>query len=143
MQSRCADGADDGEAPVGGSLIIGDGGSTHERMVHQLTTGTCSGALFTDDVRCPVHVVDLAAAVSEIAFSDAADVLHLAGPDGLNRHELGVLIAQRDGLDATGLPTGLREESSLRGAIAVRLDSRATQQRLHTRLRGARQFLER
>ncbi|MFI5804461.1 SDR family oxidoreductase [Streptomyces sp. NPDC051561] len=125
------------------SLIIGDGGSAHERLVHQLAASTSVGALFTDDVRCPVHVVDLAAAVLEIAFSDEAGILHLGGPDALSRHELGVLIAQRDGLDATRLPTGLRAESSLRGALAVCLDSRATQQRLHTALRGARQFLKR
>lgn len=68
------------------SLIIGDGGSAHERMVHRLAAGTSVGALFTDDVRCPVHVHDLAAAVLEVAFSDMAGILHLAGPDAVSRH---------------------------------------------------------
>jgi dTDP-4-dehydrorhamnose reductase len=45
------------------SLIIGDGGSTHERRVHALASGDIAGVLFTDDVRCPVHVSDLAAAL--------------------------------------------------------------------------------
>ncbi|WP_331749548.1 sugar nucleotide-binding protein (plasmid) [Streptomyces sp. NBC_00984] len=45
------------------SLIIGYGRSVHERLVHELAAGTHNGALFTDDIRCPVHVADLAAAL--------------------------------------------------------------------------------
>ncbi|PNE43486.1 SDR family oxidoreductase [Streptomyces noursei] len=123
------------------SLIIGHGRSVHERLVHQLASGTVDGALFTDDIRCPVHVADLAAALLELAASDAAGIHHLAGPDALSRHELGTLIAQRDGLDASRLPAGLRAESTLPGALDVRLNSRATQRQLRTTLRGAREFL--
>ncbi|AUY54784.1 sugar nucleotide-binding protein [Streptomyces sp. CB01881] len=123
------------------SLIIGDRRSEHVALVHALASGTRSGALFTDDVRCPVHVTDLAAALLELVSHDASGIHHLAGPDAVNRHELGVLIARRDGLDAARLPAGLRARSALPGALDVRLDSRATQSRIHTRLRGARQFL--
>ncbi|MFE6554307.1 SDR family oxidoreductase [Streptomyces sp. NPDC057746] len=123
------------------SLIIGHGRSVHERLVHRLAVGTFDGALFTDDIRCPVHVSDLAAALLELASSGAAGIYHLAGPDALSRHELGVLIAQRDGLDASCLPAGLRADSTAPGALDVRLDSRATQRQLRTTLRGARQFL--
>ncbi|MBK3574235.1 sugar nucleotide-binding protein [Streptomyces sp. MBT65] len=122
------------------SLIIGDGGSAHERMVHELAAGTRDGVLFTDVVRCPVHVEDLAAALLELAGSDRAGMFHLAGPDALSRHELGVLIARRDGLDARRLPTGRGEGNAM--ALDVRLDSRATQELLGTRLRGAREFLQ-
>ncbi|MEU9237808.1 SDR family oxidoreductase [Streptomyces subrutilus] len=125
------------------SLIIGHGRSAHEKVVHELANGTRDGALFTDDIRCPVHVTDLAAALLELAATDTAGVHHLAGPDAVSRHELGVLIAQRDGLDASRLPTGLRADSTLPGALDVRLDSRATQRTLRTTLRGARQFLHR
>ncbi|MEY7975042.1 NAD(P)-dependent oxidoreductase [Streptomyces pilosus] len=124
------------------SLIIGDGQSEHERMVHALATGMRDGYLFTDDVRCPVHVRDLAAALWELTLSDAAGVFHLAGPDAVTRHELGILIAQRDGLDASLLPTGRRADSGLPGGLHIHLDSRATQANLATRLRGARQFLQ-
>ncbi|MGW5658774.1 SDR family oxidoreductase [Streptomyces sp. NPDC003758] len=130
-----------GAAVARTSLIIGRGQSVHERMVHALAAGTRDGALFTDDIRCPVHVEDLAAALWEIALSDAAGVFHLAGPDAVSRHELGVLIARRDGLDGARLPAGRRADSSLPGALDVRLDSCATQERLQTRLRGAREFL--
>ncbi|MEV6565914.1 SDR family oxidoreductase [Streptomyces kronopolitis] len=124
------------------SLIIGHGRSVHERLVHQLADGTADGALFTDDIRCPVHVTDLAAALLELAASGAAGIHHVAGPDALSRHELGVLIAERDGLDASRLPEGLRAGSTVPGALDVRLDSHATQLHLRTTLRGARQFLQ-
>ncbi|MFF5808901.1 SDR family oxidoreductase [Streptomyces sp. NPDC012746] len=123
------------------SLIIGHGRSVHERAVHALAAGTRDGVLFTDDIRCPIHVTDLAAALLELAAGDATEIHHLAGPDAVSRHELGILIAERDGLDASQLPTGLRAESGLPGALDVRLDSRATQRGLRTTLRGARQFL--
>ncbi|MFF6772727.1 SDR family oxidoreductase [Streptomyces sp. NPDC012637] len=123
------------------SLIIGNGRSEHERLVHALADGTQQGALFTDDIRCPVHLEDLAAALWEITRSDAAGVFHLAGPDALSRHELGKLIARRDGLDPARLPSARRSETRLPGGLDVRLDSRTSQQKLRTRLRGAREFL--
>ncbi|MFJ1666294.1 SDR family oxidoreductase [Streptomyces bottropensis] len=128
-------------AVVRTSLIIGHGRSEHERVVHRLAAGTFDGALFTDDIRCPVHVSDLAGAVLELALSGPAGIHHAAGADALSRHELGVLIARRDGLDASCLPTGLRAESMVPGALDVRLDSQATQRSLRTPLRGARDFL--
>jgi dTDP-4-dehydrorhamnose reductase len=123
------------------SLIIGDGDSTHERLVHSLASGTATGALFTDEVRCPVHVTDLASALLELAASAHAGVCHVAGPDAISRYQLGLLIAARDGLDQAAIPAGLRAASGLPGAIDVRLDSTTTQARLTTRLRGPREFL--
>ncbi|GHB63124.1 dTDP-4-dehydrorhamnose reductase [Streptomyces umbrinus] len=126
------------------SLIIGHGGSdgsVHERLVHALAAGTHDGVLFTDDVRCPVHVEDLASALLELAVSDRAGMFHLAGADALSRHELGVLIARRDGLDAARLPVGRRSDTLMPGALDVRLDSSATQEHVRTRLRGAGEFL--
>ncbi|MFJ3283089.1 hypothetical protein [Streptomyces halstedii] len=92
-------------------------------------------------VRCPVHVSDLAAALLELAEYDAAGVHHAAGTDAVSRHELGVLIARRDGLDAARLAAGLRAESTLSGPLDVRLDSRTTQHLLSTWPRGAHEFL--
>ena len=103
--------------------------------------GTASGALFTDEVRCPVHVTDLAAALLELAASPHAGVCHVAGTDAVSRYELGLLIAARDGLDQAVLPAGLRAATGVPGASDVRLDSTRTQARLTTRLRGAREFL--
>lgn len=123
------------------SLIIGDGGSVHETRVHALTRGE-PGVLFTDDVRCAVHVVDLASALLELGASERTGIFHVAGADPVSRHELGVLIARRDGLDENLLRTGLRAESPVGGPLDVRLNCAKSQRFLTTRLRGAREFLK-
>ncbi|MGR6917338.1 SDR family oxidoreductase [[Actinomadura] parvosata] len=123
------------------SLIVGHGRSVQETLVRSLATGTREGVLFTDDVRCPVHVTDLAAALVEVAVRGLTGVLHVAGPDAVSRHELGVLIARRDGLDPSRLRTSRRADSGVPGPLEVRLDCTATQRRLSTRLRGAHEFL--
>jgi dTDP-4-dehydrorhamnose reductase len=125
------------------SLIIGDGGSGHERRVHSLATGAATGVLFTDDVRCPVHVADLAGALLELAASDHAGIHHVAGADAVSRYELGILIAGRDGLDPARLPAGRRADVDMGGPIEICLDCTATRRCLRTNLRGARQFLAR
>jgi dTDP-4-dehydrorhamnose reductase len=123
------------------SLIVGNGESPTELLVHGLAAGTRTGMLFTDDVRCAVHVGDLAAALLELTRGGATGVHHLAGTEPISRYELGLLIARRDGLDETALPAGSRAEAGVPGPLDVRLDSTATQARLVTRLRGARTFL--
>ncbi|GAA3117152.1 sugar nucleotide-binding protein [Planomonospora alba] len=123
------------------SLIIGDGGSPHEALVHALATGGKRGVLFTDDVRCPVHVADLAAALLELAVSGHHGVHHVAGADAVSRYELGLLVARRDGLDPDRLRPGRRADSGVPGPLDVRLDCGTTRRRLRTRLRGAREFL--
>jgi dTDP-4-dehydrorhamnose reductase len=123
------------------SLIIGDGDSKHERLVHALASGAEPGVLYTDDVKCPVHVIDLASALLELAASSHAGVCHVAGPDAVSRYELGLLIAARDGLNKAALRAGPRAAAGLPGPADLRLDSTRTQERLATRLRGAREFL--
>ncbi|WP_152361034.1 SDR family oxidoreductase [Microlunatus speluncae] len=123
------------------SLIIGDHDSPQERLVHALAGGEATGGLFTDDIRCPVHVTDLAAALLELGRSGQSGVKHVAGAEAVSRHELGVLIARRDGLDPASLPTRTRAGSGIAGPLDVRLDCTATQQQLRTRLRGATEFL--
>jgi dTDP-4-dehydrorhamnose reductase len=116
------------------SLIIGGGRSPHESLVHELANGSRQGMLFTDDIRCPVHVSDLAAALLELMESGQAGMAHLGGAEAVSRYQLGYLIATRDGLDPADLPAGSRPSD-------IRLDSTKTQQLLRTRLRGASEFL--
>ncbi|MEV0150963.1 MULTISPECIES: sugar nucleotide-binding protein [unclassified Nonomuraea] len=124
------------------SLILGDGRSGHESFVRDLATGRRQGTLFTDDVRCPVHVGDLAAALLELAASDRQGVHHVAGSDAVSRYELGCLVARRDGLDPSRLARGRRADTDLAGPLDVRLDCTMTRRVLGTRLRGAREFLQ-
>jgi dTDP-4-dehydrorhamnose reductase len=123
------------------SLIVGDGDSKHERLVHALASGVEVGVLYTDDVKCPVHVADLASALLELAASPHAGVCHVAGADAVSRYEFGLLIAARDGLDKDALRAAPRAAAGLAGSSDVRLDCTRTQQRLTTRLRGVREFL--
>jgi dTDP-4-dehydrorhamnose reductase len=125
------------------SLIIGDGDSQHEKLVYALASGAAPGVLYADEVRCPVHVTDLASALLELAASPYTGVHHVAGADAVSRHELGMLIAKRDGLDPAALPAGPRPATDRPAPMDVRLDSSRTQARLATRLRGAREFLAR
>jgi len=123
------------------SLITGDGRSSHEILIRDLALGRRQGVLFADDIRCPVHVADLASALLELAEARAAGVRHVAGADAVSRYELGCLVAGRDGLDCSALRAGSRRAAGVAGPLDVRLDSRATQAVLRTRLRGAREFL--
>lgn len=62
--------------------------------------------LFTDELRCPISVEDLAAQLWEVARLPAearGGVWHLAGPEAVSRYALGVLLAVRAGLDASAI----------------------------------------
>jgi dTDP-4-dehydrorhamnose reductase len=119
------------------SLIIGsDGTSVEEQRVRRLAAGE-PGAFYTANIRCPVHVGDLASALLELLASDIDGVTHVAGPQAISRLELGRLIAIRDGLDPGTLPSEPGTPSD------IRLDCRRTQEQLKTYLRPAVEFLSR
>jgi dTDP-4-dehydrorhamnose reductase len=111
-------------------------------MVLDMLQGARSDALFSDEIRCPVDVGDLAAALLELAESQYAGVLNVAGADALSRYELGVLIARRWGYDPARLRAISTVESGLRRPTDVRLDIRRAQASLRTALRGARTFMQ-
>jgi dTDP-4-dehydrorhamnose reductase len=70
--------------------------------------------LFTDEYRCPVRTDDLAAALVELAGNDYAGIVHVAGPERLSRHALGLRIAAFYGLDpARGIRPGLSTDSGM------------------------------
>lgn len=123
------------------TLIMGHRAAPMETLPRALVTGERDGVLFTDDVRCPVHVDDLAAATLELADARRAGMFHVGGPDALSRYEIGVRVCERAGLSPARLRTGLRADLALPGALDLRLDSTRTQRLLSVRLRGAREFL--
>lgn len=111
------------------SLILGAPGPPlrHERAARDPTA-----TFYTDEIRSPVSVEDLAAAIVELAALDVAGPLHVAGADDLTRHELARLIDP----GARGAP-GPPDRPK-----ACALDSSRARALLHTtRLRGARELL--
>jgi dTDP-4-dehydrorhamnose reductase len=126
-----------GAAIVRTSLILGDGTGGHEQLTHDLVSGRAEGALFVDEIRKPVHVDDLADALLEIGAGDFHGVINVAGPDAVSRYDLGVLVARRDGLD----PAKLRSATSSGRPGDIRLDIGLAAGMLHTRLRGAYEFM--
>ncbi|HEY6462438.1 MAG TPA: sugar nucleotide-binding protein, partial [Polyangiaceae bacterium] len=50
----------------------------------------------TDEIRCPTHVSDLAAALLELAALDLTGVLHVAAPEAVSRLELARLLGARE-----------------------------------------------
>lgn len=133
--------ADPSAAIVRTSLILGDGNGYHEKLTHDLLAGRVRGALFTDEIRKPVHVDDLADALLELAAGDYAGVLNVAGADAVSRYELGVLVARRDGLDASAIPASTVAAAGLRRPTDVRLVTDRAVALLRTPLRGARSFI--
>jgi dTDP-4-dehydrorhamnose reductase len=107
------------------SLIVsGSDGppSRHELGALALARGEASGALFTDEIRCPVPVDGLARALVELAMVDYAGVLNVAGAHAMSRHELGVRVARRHGLPPDAVPAGTLAASGLSRPGVVKLD---------------------
>ncbi len=92
--------------------------------------------LFTDEIRSPVWVQDLAAALIELAGLPFAGVINVAGPQPLSRYEMGKRLACRLGLDPRGITAGESLHSGLRRPRNCTLDVRLAQRLLRTRLRS-------
>lgn len=125
------------------SMICAEPGgelSQRERMVLDLVGGAGGGVLFTDDIRCPIAVTDLASAVVELAATDTAGVLNVAGPDAVSWYEYGTLVASWHGVDPARVPAGSIRDSPVRRPGDVRLDSSRAAGLLRTRLRGMREL---
>lgn len=113
----------------------------HTRFVFDLIDGVQSGQLFRDEIRCPVLVDDLAAALLELAAGTFRGVLHVAGSDRLSRYEFGVLLARFHGRDPARLQAGLAAASGLPRPLDCALDLSRSAHVLHTQPRGATQVL--
>jgi dTDP-4-dehydrorhamnose reductase len=90
--------------------------------------------LYTDEIRCPTRVEDLAAALLELLEIELSGPLHVAAPDAVSRYELGRLLRTAAGAD----PDGIRSAPSPRAGRArnVALDSSKAAGLLRTGLRG-------
>jgi dTDP-4-dehydrorhamnose reductase len=124
------------------SLIYGGATlSKHEEVALAAADGESDGAFFTDELRTPIHVGDLAAALLELVATDVAGPLHVAGADTVSRHEFAVLVARRRGRDPNRLRAVTTTELGLVRPLRCALDSSRAQALLRTELRGVRTVL--
>ncbi|HEY7619846.1 MAG TPA: sugar nucleotide-binding protein [Solirubrobacteraceae bacterium] len=121
-------------------LYGGERPSTHEQAAIEAADGVREMTFFTDEVRCPIAVGDLAAAILELAPAEVAGPLHVAGPDALTRLEFARLVVARHGRDPRALRGGPGGPDRPKYVV---LDSSRAQALLHLRLRGARAVLAR
>jgi dTDP-4-dehydrorhamnose reductase len=126
-------------------LYGGPGPSTHERAALAAADGERDMTFFTDEIRCPTAVGDLAAALLELAGlgMDPArpphtGPLHVAGADALTRLEFARLVAARHGRDPDRLRGGAGGPGRPKRIV---LDCSRARALLGTRLRGAREVL--
>jgi dTDP-4-dehydrorhamnose reductase len=107
------------------SLLVGGRElSSHEVAVHEAIEARSPMVFFTDEIRCPVLVGDLAASLVELAErTDITGVLHLAGPDAMSRADLAIRIAHRHRWNPWKLRFGTLAESGLNRPGRVVLDS--------------------
>jgi dTDP-4-dehydrorhamnose reductase len=97
--------------------------------------------LFTDEIRCPVWVEQLAAALLELAQGDRPGIWHLAGPQPISRYAFGERLARACGLDPAGITAGLSHASGLVRPRDLTLNVEASQACLHSPLWGVDQVL--
>lgn len=83
-------------------LVYGFSPSGDRSALEQLLGAARRGetaTMFTDEFRTPVLAEDVALAVSELLFDEAAPLLHIAGPNRLSRHEFALAVARAFKLD--------------------------------------------
>jgi dTDP-4-dehydrorhamnose reductase len=99
---------------------------------HELAAHDPEFTFFTNEIRSPVRVTDLAEALLELAQLDVRGPLHLAGPDDVSRAEFAELI-RRAPVRSASAPESRPLDCSL--------DSSRARALLRTRLRGVREAL--
>jgi dTDP-4-dehydrorhamnose reductase len=112
------------------SLIVG--GPGHEPSKHELMAHDPAVTFYVDELRSPVQVGDLAAALLELAEGGVSGVLNVAGADRVSRVELAELVVGgpvRQALAPPGRP------------LDCSLDSSRARALLRTPLRGVREVL--
>jgi dTDP-4-dehydrorhamnose reductase len=112
------------------SLIVG--GPGHEPSRHERTALDPEMTFYEDEIRCPIQVGDLAAALLELARLDHTGVLHVAGADAVSRADFAELVAGRP-VRRAAAPPGR--------PLDCTVDCSRAQALLRTELRGVRSVL--
>ena len=120
--------ADPDAVVVRTSLIYG--GPDRRDSVHERAAVDPAGTFYVDELRCPVQVDDLAAALVELCRLPVAGPLHVAGADAVSRRDFAALVTGHAVAGAPappGRPLDCRLDTTRAGAL------------LATRLRGVRE----
>jgi dTDP-4-dehydrorhamnose reductase len=124
------------------SLLYGGPGhepSPHEELALAVARGERELAFFSDEIRSPIQVADLAAALVELAAMPARrGPLHVGGADAVSRLAFARLIVTAHGEDTDRLVGRPAPPDRPRNCP---LDSTRAQAVLHVRLRGVREVL--
>ena len=113
--------------------------SRHEQMALDAAAGVTALGFYTDELRCPVCVDDLARALLELAGSAFTGTLHVAGADAVSRWEFASLVT-----GSADLPRALSADRPDPRPLDCRLDLTRSSRVLKTPPRGVRQvFRER
>lgn len=99
---------------------------------HELAARDPSLTFFTNEIRTPVQVTDLAQALLELAALDVGGILHVAGADAVSRADFAELVS---GAAVRRAPA---PESR---PLDCSLDSSRAQAMIRTRLRGVREVV--
>jgi dTDP-4-dehydrorhamnose reductase len=121
------------------SLIYGGPALEPSRQEEMALSSETS--FFTDELRSPVAVRDLAAALLELIGLDIGGVLHVAGADSVSRYEFARLVVAARGGDPERVRGASFRALGLERPADCTLDSSPAQALLKTRLRGVREVL--
>lgn len=122
-------------------LYGGEVPGPHEEAALEAAQGERDAVFFTDEVRCPTCVGDLADALLELAPSDVDGVLHVAGADAVSRYDFARLVVGAAGLPTDRLRPARSVDSGLVRALNCALDSSRAAGIVTTPLRGVREVL--
>ncbi len=118
---------------------------TLDRQTRWVLEGLRQGTppqLFTDEIRCPIWVETLSAALLELAERKFIGILHVAGAQPLSRYAFGRRLARFHGADPAPLVPTLSRESGLRRPLDCTLVCDRARALLHTPLPGVDAVLD-
>jgi dTDP-4-dehydrorhamnose reductase len=116
----------------------GGGPSNHETFALEAARGEREATFFSNEIRSPVQVEDLAKALLRLATLDVSGALHVAGADPVDRYDFARLIANAYGEDPDSLKAG---DSGPDRPADCALDSARAQSILGVGVRGVRTVL--
>ncbi len=124
------------------SLIYGfEPMDRHTQFILDVADGRNPARLFRDEIRCPIFVGDLAAAILLLAEQNYSGIINVAGMECISRYTFGCMIAEFYGRDPERIASALSSEQATRRPRNCALDIQRAQALLSIPLRGVRTVL--